>query len=120
MLINPVHAVMQNQNTNYCQVPIDSLDQQQISNYHARFDHELIDLPQLDSPSTISTSLDLDQDKNGHVNRYDDIKNVQNLYMPNVNEAALFPFPNMPLIPCDDDSDSQNHMNHLLGCFPDL
>ncbi|KAK1403667.1 NAC domain-containing protein [Heracleum sosnowskyi] len=109
MLNNPVHAVMQNQSTNYYQVPFDSLDQQQISN-HAHFD---IDLPHLDSPSTISTSLDLDV--------YDDIKNVQNFYMPKANEASLFPFPNMPLIPCDhDDSDSQNQMNHLLGCFPDL
>lgn len=116
-LINPVHTVVQNQSTNYYEVPFDSLDQQQFSN-HA---HELIDLPQLDSPSTISTSLDLDQDKYNHdVNIYDDIKNVQNFYMPKLNEAPLIPFPNMPLIPCDKDSDSQNHMNHLLGCFPDL
>lgn len=115
-----VHPVMQNQTTNYnYQVPFDSLDQQQISN-HAHFDQELMDLPHLDSPSTISTSLDPEQDKNNHFNCYDDTKNVQNLHMPKLNEAALFPFPSMPLIPCDDDADSQDHLNHLLGCFPDF
>ncbi|XP_074360393.1 NAC domain-containing protein 30-like isoform X1 [Apium graveolens] len=117
-LINPVHSVVQNQSTNYYQVPFATLDQHQFSN-HA---HQLTDLPQLDSPSTISASLDMDQDKNiNHdINFYDDIKNVQNFYMPKLNEASFIPFPDMPLIPCDEDSDSQNHMNQLLGCFPDL
>lgn len=122
-MLNPMHEALQNQSTNYYQVPFDNnSDQQQISNNTHYFDQELTDLPQLDSPSTISTSLDLDQDKiSNQVNNYNDMNiNVHNLYMPKLTEPALFSFPNMSLIPCDDEFDSQNHMNHLLGCYPDL
>lgn len=121
---NPMHAALLNQSTNYYQVPFDSnLDQKEIFNHTHQFDHELADLPQLDSPSTVSTSLDPDQDKlSNHVNNYNDMISVHNFYMPKVIDQpdALFSFPNMPLIPCDEDLESQNHMNHFLGCFPDL
>lgn len=118
-----MHAALLNQSTNYnYQVPFDNnLDQKEIVNHTHHFDHELTDLPHLDSPSTVSTSLDPDQDKliSNHVNNYNDMINVHNFYMPKVIDQsdALFSFPNMPLIPCDEELESQNH---FLGCFPDL
>ncbi|XP_017228862.1 NAC domain-containing protein 30 [Daucus carota subsp. sativus] len=123
-MLNPMHAALLNQSTNYHLVPFDNnLDRKEISNNTHHFNHQLTDLPQLDSPSTVSTGLDPDQDKIGnYVNNYNEMINVDNFYMPKVIEApdALFSFPNMPLIPCDEELDSQNHMNEFLGCYPDL
>lgn len=123
-MLNPMNVALLNQSTHYYQVPFDNnLDQKEFSNHTNHFENELTDLPQLDSPSTVSTSLDPDHDNvSNHVNNYNDMINVHDFYMPKVIEPdALFSFPNMPLIPCDEElDDSQNHMNHLLGCFPDL
>ncbi|KAL8110880.1 hypothetical protein AgCh_026583 [Apium graveolens] len=121
-MLNPMHAALLNQSTNYnYQVPVhNNLDQKEFINQTHRFDHELTDLPHLDSPSTVSTSLDPDQDMiSNHVSNYNDMINVHDFYMPKVIDQpdALFSFPDMPLIPCDEELESQNQ---FLGCFPDL
>lgn len=113
-ILNPMHAALTNQSTNFYQVPFANSNQQQIIPNDSHFDNEIVDLPQLDSP-TLSANLDLDQENcNGW-------KNMEKLLAPKPVEPTLFSFPNMPLaVSCEDELDAQNQMNHLLGYFPDL
>ncbi|KAM7510912.1 hypothetical protein LguiB_009787 [Lonicera macranthoides] len=90
---------------------------------HTRFDNQLIELPQLDSP-TVSTSLATNEDHDhgtiNNANQYIGWENLDNLLSSKRIEPALSTYPNMPLIPCDSELDAQNQISHLLGCFPDL
>ncbi|XP_059630894.1 NAC domain-containing protein 30 [Cornus florida] len=130
--VSQVQAVHPNQGTSYHQLPLGS-DQDLMSN-HTCLENQLVELPQLDSPS-ISTSLatkegfeqnglgneDCDDGRSNHGNQYVDWKNLDNLLAPQVTEPVSFDHSNIPLIYHEyDELNAQNNISHLFECFPDL
>ncbi|KAJ9145993.1 hypothetical protein P3X46_028316 [Hevea brasiliensis] len=93
--------------------------------------NQLIDLPQLDSPSTLSTSFatregfhnnnngfcneDFDEGRSNSSTQFIDLKNLDSLLGSQVNDSTSYvPTPN--LLP----SITQGYeLSHFLGCFPD-
>ncbi|KAK3037059.1 hypothetical protein RJ639_031776 [Escallonia herrerae] len=92
---------------------------------YTRFDNQLVDLPQLDSP-TLSTCCLATMDGFELTNltsteEHDQgWKNVDNLPALEQIQQPPFSYSKLPLIPRDDELDSQSHLSHLLGYFPDL
>lgn len=84
------------------------------------------ELPQLDSPTTISTSLATNDhqgqnsiNNNNNEDQFCDEWSVDDkLFAPQVMEApssSSYSYPNFLL-----DGNDQNHMSQLLHCYPDL
>lgn len=110
--------------------PIGSL-QQEFFCGHSLLDDQLIEIPQLDSPSTLSTSLatkdgfqrigvaveDYDEERSTISSQYLDWKNLDDLL---ANGTTPFPLPNLPSISPNNEIGAQNNGSHLLGCLPDL
>ncbi|KAL8459632.1 hypothetical protein ACS0TY_036105 [Phlomoides rotata] len=91
---------------------------------------EMIELPKLDSPS-ISTSFttndnqandDVEDDHKTHYNVGDDWKSFDKLLASQAIEHSSFVYPNMALLAPHNDEylDAQNHLSHVLECFPEL
>ncbi|KAJ4845098.1 hypothetical protein Tsubulata_037919 [Turnera subulata] len=97
-----------------------------------------IELPQLDSPTTHSTSFatkeggglhhnsnvsieDYDEERSNSSNQCIDWKNLDNLLASQVNDTTnSFPNPSLPSISQNYDDHQGSHVSHYLGCFPDL
>lgn len=101
--------------------------------------NQLIELPQLDSPSTLSTSLatkegnlqpngiaineDFEEERSSITSHYIDWRNLDDLLASQFSTGTTnsFPHPNMPLITQENEVlEAQNNAGNLLWCFPDL
>lgn len=94
------------------------------------FESQLVELPKLDSPS-ISTSFatnnnnfaneDIEDGKSSFCNQFSDWKSFDKLFgSSQVIGTSSYSYTNMPLVPHNDELDAQNHLSHVLECFPDL
>ncbi|XP_050214691.1 NAC domain-containing protein 30 [Mercurialis annua] len=109
--------------------------QNQISstNFHhpliSSSDH-LMDLPQLDSPTTLSTTNynnnngagneDFDDERCNNTAQFIDWKNLDSLLASQVNDiSSSFSIPNLQSLPQDYEVEPQNHVSQFFGCFPD-
>ncbi|XP_040998031.1 NAC domain-containing protein 30-like isoform X2 [Juglans microcarpa x Juglans regia] len=105
--------------------------------------NQLIELPQLDSPSTLSTSLatkegnlqhngialneDFDDERSSITSHYIDWRNFDDLLSSQIFSTTAttnsFPHPNLPLIAQENEvleAQNYNAGGHFPGCFPDL
>ncbi|KAK3025415.1 hypothetical protein RJ639_040841 [Escallonia herrerae] len=119
---NPMHAI----GTNRLAMDFrqSSTTNQDLEEY-TRFDNQLVDLPQLDSP-TLSTCCLATMDGfelNNLISTEEHDqgwKNVDNLPALEQIQQPPFSYSKLPSIPRDDELDFQSHLSHLLGYFPDL
>ncbi|KAK9270100.1 hypothetical protein L1049_025674 [Liquidambar formosana] len=126
-IASPMHAIVHpNQGASFHQTPF-GLEQELMSTHTPNLENQLIELPQLDSP-TLSTSFATrnetydDERSNIQGGQYIDWEDLDNLLASQLNETASFSHQNLPLIPRDYEpaADAQNRASHLLGCFPNL
>jgi len=98
--------------------------------------NRLVELPQLDSPSTLSTSFapkegnfhqtneDYDEERSNNGSQYIDWKSLDTLLASQVNDSSSssFPLQNFPSITQNYDlaAGQQDHVSHFLDCFPDI
>ncbi|RDX74470.1 NAC domain-containing protein 30, partial [Mucuna pruriens] len=92
-------------------------------------DKQLIELPQLDSPTAIKecnhnnglTNEEYCSDERSNSSAQGiDWKSLDNLFGSQLSDTAYFSHPNMPLMmPHNHDLQAQNQASHILGCFPD-
>ncbi|KAG6737883.1 hypothetical protein POTOM_059414 [Populus tomentosa] len=98
--------------------------------------NQLVDLPELDSPSTLSTSFaakegnfhqtneDYEEERSNNSSQYIDWKNFDTLLASQVTDSsASYPLQDLPSIPQNYDlaAGQQDHyVSHFLDCFPDL
>ncbi|XVF30006.1 hypothetical protein REPUB_Repub16aG0020100 [Reevesia pubescens] len=112
-------------------------EQELVSNNNNFLDsQQVIELPQLDSPTTFSPSLAAkegfqgnqlvtnDQDcnyeeKSNNSSQYIDWKNLDNLLASQLTDTTSYPYQTAALIPQNYQLDAQEHVSHLLGCFPE-
>ncbi|PIN02220.1 hypothetical protein CDL12_25263 [Handroanthus impetiginosus] len=89
------------------------------------FESQVLELPNLDSPS-ISTSFttnenNIEDEKNNYGNQYSEWKCFDELLQSQVIGASSYARTNMALAPHnDDESDARYHLSSVLECFPDL
>ncbi|XP_020207683.1 NAC domain-containing protein 30 isoform X2 [Cajanus cajan] len=114
-----------------------SSDQQHLMNLsnQAVMDNklQLIDLPQLDSPTEIKEcnnpnnaltneeycSDEIERSNNSTGQGGIDWKSLDNLFGSQLSDAAYFSHPNLPLMmPHNHELQPQNQASHILGCFP--
>lgn len=146
-ILNETHVVLHPAEGTSFSHPFSNEQQQQflISNQTVMDNKQLIELPQLDSPtaslSAASLAIKEQQHHNGLTNEEDcstdernnnsgqqgiDWKSLDSLFSSNFTDTSANYFshnPNLPLmIPHSHDHDiqlqSQNQANHILGCFP--
>ncbi|MBA0728022.1 hypothetical protein Golax_000957 [Gossypium laxum] len=100
-------------------------EQELVSNTHNFLDsQQVIELPQLDSPITVSPSLaekevfHCDEEKSNESSQIHviDWKNFDNLFNSQLTDTTSYPYQTAALIPQNDELEAQQH--HLLGCFP--
>ncbi|XP_027364681.1 NAC domain-containing protein 30 [Abrus precatorius] len=114
-----------------------SSDQQQlILSNQAVLDKQLIELPQLDSPTASLAIKECNQQhhNNGLTNEEYcsdersnncaqqgiDWKSLDNLFGSQLTDTSFFSHPNLPMmIPHNHELQAQNQASHILGCFPD-
>ena len=98
--------------------------------------NQLVDLPELDSPSTLSTSFaakegnfhrtneDYDEERSNNSSQYIDWKNFDTLLASQVTDSsASYPLQDLPSIPQNYDlaaGQQDQYVSHFLDCFPDL
>ncbi|KAJ6764032.1 putative proteinC DOMAIN-CONTAINING PROTEIN 30 [Salix purpurea] len=98
--------------------------------------NQLVELPQLDSPSKLSTSFatkegnlhqtseDYDEERSNHSSQYIDWKSLDILLASQVNDSSApsFPLQNLPSMPQNYDlaAGQQDHVSHFLDCFHDI
>ncbi|KAF8411866.1 hypothetical protein HHK36_004425 [Tetracentron sinense] len=130
-IASPMEAVDPHQITNFNQHPF--VSEQELGSRHTHLGHQLIEIPQLDSP-TISTSLAtkegfepsgiineyLEDERNNRGEQFIDWKMMDKLLASQLSETTSCSNLNFPLIPQHYDLDTQIHENHLLGYFPNL
>ncbi|MBA0843724.1 hypothetical protein Goarm_000886 [Gossypium armourianum] len=100
-------------------------EQELVSNSHNFLDsQQVIELPQLDSPITVSPSLaekevfHCEEEKSNESSQIHiiDWKNFDNLFNSQLTDTTSYPYQTAALIPQNDELEAQQH--HLLGCFP--
>ncbi|MBA0752046.1 hypothetical protein Gogos_000920 [Gossypium gossypioides] len=100
-------------------------EQELVSNTHNFLDsQQVIELPQLDSPITVSPSLaekevfHCDEEKSNESSQIHiiDWKNFDNLFNSQLTDTTSYPYQTAALIPQNDELEAQQHL--LLGCFP--
>ncbi|RQO99301.1 hypothetical protein POPTR_013G113100v4 [Populus trichocarpa] len=133
--VTTTHTVHPNQSASFHQPFSSSSDL--IS--HQEFldnNNRLVELPQLDSPSTLSTSFapkegnfhqtneDYDDERSNNSSQYIDWKSLDTLLASQVNDSSTssFPLQNFPSITQNYDlaAGQQDHVSHFLDCFPDI
>jgi len=133
--VTTTHTVHPNQSASFHQPFSSSSDL--IS--HQEFldnNNRLVELPQLDSPSTLSTSFapkegnfhqineDYDEERSNNSSHYIDWKSLDTLLASQVNDSSSssFPLQNFPSITQNYDlaAGQQDHVSHFLDCFPDI
>uniref|UniRef100_A0A6N2MEF8 NAC domain-containing protein n=1 Tax=Salix viminalis TaxID=40686 RepID=A0A6N2MEF8_SALVM len=98
--------------------------------------NQLVELPQLDSPSKLSTSFatkegnlhqtseDYDEERSNNGSQYIDWKSLDILLASQVNDSSSpsFPLQNLPSMPQNYDlaAGQQDHVSHFLDCFHDI
>lgn len=97
------------------------------------FESQMVDLPNLDSPS-ISTSFatndtnlehsavateEAEDEKSYFTNQFSEWKSFDKLLASSSSSSYTYGT-NMPFVPDSGDLDAQNHLSHVLECFPDL
>ncbi|KAJ4965950.1 hypothetical protein NE237_017799 [Protea cynaroides] len=132
-IISPVQVVNHYQGTsNFPHQPI-YCEQELVMSKNSHLDHQLIDLPQLDSP-TLSTNLatregfepsgtskeDYDDEMNRHGSQVVDWRTLDELLASQLSGTTSCPPTNFPLVQQDYDQDLQNQGTSLLGCFHNL
>ncbi|KAI3460652.1 hypothetical protein Pfo_017315 [Paulownia fortunei] len=120
-----------NQGTNLNQLPFPP---ESLKSSHSLFESQMVELPKLDSPS-ISTSFttndnnfehsgvaneDNEDEKRNFGDQYSEWESFDKLLASQVIGPSSYPYTNMPLLPHNDELDAQNHISHVLECFPDL
>ena len=110
-------------------------EQELVSNNHNFLDNQqVIELPQLGSPITLSPSLaakegfqgnlvtndhqDCDEEKSNNSSQCIDWKNLDNLLASQLTDTTSYPYQTAALIHQNYELDAQEHVSHLLGCFP--
>ncbi|WRX31026.1 NAC domain - like 10 [Theobroma cacao] len=108
-------------------------EQEFVSNHNVLDSQQVIELPQLDSPTTVSPSLaakegfqrnfatnyeDCEEEKSNNSSQYIDWKNLDNFLASQLTDTTSYPYQTAPLIPQNYELDAQEHVSHLLGCFP--
>ncbi|KAA8546318.1 hypothetical protein F0562_002943 [Nyssa sinensis] len=126
-MLSPIHVVYQNQGASFHdQLTLTS--EQDLVSKRTFMDNQLVELPQLDSPS-ISTSLankeglghngianqEYSDERSNHGTQYIDWKNLDNLVASQLTEPASLPHSNFPLIPQDCELDAQSNISNLLN-----
>ncbi|TKY51523.1 NAC domain-containing protein 30 [Spatholobus suberectus] len=114
--------------------PFSSDQQHLILSNQTVMDKQLIELPQLDSPTASLAMKECNpQHHNGLTNEEYcsdersnnggqgiDWKSLDNLFGSQLSETAYFSHPNLPMImPHNHELQAQNQASHILGCFPD-
>ncbi|XP_022719788.1 NAC domain-containing protein 30 [Durio zibethinus] len=109
-------------------------EQELVSNNHNFLDsQQVIELPQLDSPTTLSPSLaakegfqenlvtkaDCDEEKSNNSSQYIDWKNLDYLLASPLTDTTSYPYQTAAVIPQNYEPDAQEHVSHLLGCSLD-
>ncbi|XP_043706696.1 NAC domain-containing protein 30-like [Telopea speciosissima] len=131
-IISPVQVINNYQGTtSFPHQPVCYEQQEFVSENVNDLDHQLIDLPQLDSP-TLSTSLatregfdqpcgtskeDYNDQRNNHGAQFVDWRTLDELLASQLSDTTSCPTTNFPLIQQDYDLDALNQGNNLLGCF---
>jgi hypothetical protein len=98
--------------------------------------NQLVELPELDSPSTLSTSFaakegnfhqtneDYDEERSNNSSQYIDWKNFDTLLASQVTDSSTsYPLQDLPSIPQNYDlaaGQQDQYVSHFLDCFPDL
>ncbi|KAF9661633.1 hypothetical protein SADUNF_Sadunf19G0089100 [Salix dunnii] len=99
--------------------------------------NQLVELPELDSPSTISTSFaakegnfhqtneDYDEERSNNSSQYIDWKNFETLLASQVTDSSStsYPLQNLPSMPQNYDlaaGQQDQYASHFPDCFPDL
>ncbi|XP_021288344.1 NAC domain-containing protein 30 [Herrania umbratica] len=105
-------------------------EQELVSNHNVLDSQQVIELPQLDSPTTVSPSLaakegfqrnfvtnyeDCEEEKSNNSSQYIDWKNLDNFLASQLTDTTSYPYQTAPLIPQNYEVEAQEH---LLGCFP--
>ncbi|XVE60789.1 hypothetical protein DITRI_Ditri05aG0155200 [Diplodiscus trichospermus] len=108
-------------------------EQELVSNHNFLDSQQVIELPQLDSPTTVSpsstaakdgfqgtllTNDDCGEEKSNNSRQYIDWKNLDNLLASQLTDTTSYPYQTAALIPQNYELDAQEHVSHLLGCFP--
>ncbi|XP_042509407.1 NAC domain-containing protein 30-like [Macadamia integrifolia] len=95
--------------------------EQELVSKNSHLDHQLIDLPQLDSP-TLSTSLATREDFEpcGTLKENYDWRTLDELLASQLSDTTSCPTTNFPLIQQGYDLEAQNQGNSLLGYFHNL
>ncbi|THG13285.1 hypothetical protein TEA_000158 [Camellia sinensis var. sinensis] len=120
--VAPMQMVYTNQGIAFPQSPFGS-EQDLISN-HTHLENQLVELPQLDSPSlseSLATKGGSDQ-QNGIINKdcEDERSNQGCQYVDWKNLDNWLNHSNFPLVSQEYELNAHNHASHLFTCFPDL
>ncbi|KAI8015913.1 NAC domain-containing protein 30 [Camellia lanceoleosa] len=120
--VAPIQMVYTNQGIAFPQSPFGS-EQDLVSN-HTHLENQLVELPQLDSPSlseSLATKGGTDQ-QNGIINKdcEDERSNQGCQYVDWKNLDNWLDHSNFPLVSQEYELNAHNHASHLFTCFPDL
>ncbi|XP_061366618.1 NAC domain-containing protein 30 [Gastrolobium bilobum] len=128
-ILNETHEVLHSAEGTSFSNPF-SLEQQFLSNQTV-MDKQLIELPQLDSPTSLAIKecsqqhhnvQDCSDERSNNNGQGIDWKSLDNLFASQLTDTSYFSNPNLPMnmmIPHSHELQPQNQASHILGCFPD-